>query len=440
MMSAETIILLLFVGLFIGIFSGFPTAFVLGGLSLIFGLIFIGPDVLGFFIVRLEGVAQNYTLLAVPLFLFMGVFMEKSGVAQRLFSALYIWCGSLKGGLGVSTIVMAMLFAATTGIVGASEVTIGLIALPAMLAKKYDKAMACGCICAGGTLGILIPPSVMIIIYGPIAGISVGKLFMACYLPGIMLGFLYIAYIVIRCYFRPQDGPPITKEENILPWKEKVTILLTSIVPIALVIFAVLGCILFGVASVTEAGAVGAIASMVLAAFYGNISWGLIREACIQTLKITSMIMLIAIVASYFSAVFVALKGDEVIINIFQTLPLGKWGILLAIMILLIILGALIDWMSILFIVIPIITPLAPLFGFDPLWFAGMVIVNLQISFLSPPFAYSIFYLRGIAPPEVLTTDIYRGVVPFVGLQMIGLALCAIFPQILTYLPSLMGK
>lgn len=439
-MTAEIIMLLLFVGLFIGIFSGFPTAFVLGGLSMIFGLLFIGPDVFGFFIVRLEGVMQNYNLLAVPLFLFMGVFMEKSGVAESLFNALYIWCGRLRGGLGVSTIVMAMLFAATTGIVGASEVTIGLIALPAMLAKKYNKSMACGAICAGGTLGILIPPSVMIILYGPIANISVGKLFMGCYLPGFLLGFLYIAYIVIRCYFRPQDGLPIPEEECRIPLKKKVSILLTSIVPIGLVIFAVLGCILFGVASVTEAGAVGAISSMVLAALYGRITFRLIREACIQTLKITSMIMLIAVAASYFSAVFVALRGDEVISNLFQALPLGKGGILFSVLILLIILGALLDWMSILFIVVPIITPIAQKLGFDPLWFAGLVMVNLQISFLTPPFAYSIFYLRGITPPEVHTTDIYWGVIPFVGLQVIGLTLCVLFPGIITYLPGIMVK
>ncbi|RPJ11592.1 MAG: TRAP transporter large permease subunit [Deltaproteobacteria bacterium] len=439
-MTPEIIVLLIFVGLFVGIFFGFPTAFVLGGLSMIFGFLFIGPEVFGFFIVRLEGTMQNYTLLAVPLFLFMGVFMEKSGVAERLFNALYIWCGRLRGGLGVSTIVMAMLFAATTGIVGASEVTIGLIALPAMLAKNYDKRLACGSICAGGTLGILIPPSVMIIIYGPIANISVGKLFMGAYLPGIFLGFLYIAYILIRCYFRPQDGPPIPEEEGRIPMKRKIGILLTSIMPIALVVFAVLGSILFGVAAVTEAGAVGAISSMFLAALYGNLSLKLIREACIQTLKITSMIMLIAVMASFFSTVFVALKGDDVISNLLKYLPLGRWGILICIMLLLIVLGALIDWMSIIFIAVPIITPIAQELGFDPLWFALMVIVNLQISFLSPPFAYSIFYLKGITPPEVTTTHIYQGVVPFVGLQVAGLILCILFPGMLTFLPSLMVK
>jgi tripartite ATP-independent transporter DctM subunit len=436
-MTGDSIILLLFIALVIGIFSGFPAAFILGGLSMIFGLIFIGPEVFGHFIVRLEGVMTNYTLLAVPFFLFMGVFMEKSGVAEKLFNAIYVWCGKLRGGLAVSTVVMAMLFAATTGIVGASVVGIGLIALPAMLARKYDKSMACGAICAGGTLGVLIPPSVLIIIYGPIANLSVGKLFLAAYLPGILLGVLYIAYVLIRCYIRPQDGPPISDEEYGIPLKKKIALMMTSIVPIGLIIFAVLGSILLGVASVTEAGAVGAIASMVLAACNRNLTWRLIRDACMETLKVTSIIILIAIGAFYFSTVFVALGGDDVVTKLFQALPIGKWGVLIFIMVLLIILGALIDWMSVLFIVIPIITPVAASLGFDPLWFAGVVMVNLQISFLSPPFAYALFYMKGICPPEVKTTDIYRGVVPYVGLQMLGLVICIVFPGIITYLPGL---
>ncbi|MFH1976127.1 MAG: TRAP transporter large permease subunit [Pseudomonadota bacterium] len=436
-MSGNSIILLLFIGLIIGIFSGFPAAFILGGLSMIFGLIFVGPEVFGHFVVRLEGAMTNYTLLAVPFFLFMGVFMEKSGVAEKLFSAIYVWCGKLRGGLAVSTVIMAMLFAATTGIVGASVVGIGLIALPAMMARKYDKSLACGCICAGGTLGVLIPPSVLIIIYGPLVNLSVGKLFLSAYLPGILLGVLYIAYIIIRCYFQPEYGPPISDEEYRIPLKKKVGLMMTSIVPIGLIIFAVLGSILLGIASVTEAGAVGAIASMVLAAFNGNLTLRLIKEACMETLKVTSIIILIAISAFYFSAVFVSLGGDDVVSNMFLTLPIGKWGVFAFMMLLLIILGALIDWMSVLFIVIPIITPVAVALGFDPLWFAGVVMVNLQISFLSPPFAYALFYMKGISPPEIKTTDIYWGVVPFVGLQVLGLLLCIIFPGIITYIPSL---
>jgi tripartite ATP-independent transporter DctM subunit len=426
--------------LFVGIFFGYPTAFVLAGLSMIFGLLFIGPEVFGFFIVRLEGVMKNYTLLAAPLFLFMGVFMEQSGVAERLFSSLHLWWGGVRGGLGISTIAICALFAAATGIVGASEVTIGLMALPAMLARKYNKSLACGSICAGGTLGILIPPSIMIVIYGPMANISVGKLFMGAVFPGVLLAILYIVYITIRCYFQPQDGPPMHRDERMVPIQKKIFLLVTSILPPFVLIFAVLGSIFFGIAAVTEAAAVGAIASIVLSVLYRRLTFKLVKEACIQTLQITSMILLIAVGASFFSTVFVALGGDEVISNLFLNLPLGKWGILFSIMFLLVILGMFIDWIGIVFIIVPLITPIGQSLGFDPLWFAILVMVNLQISFLTPPFAYSIFYLKGITPPEITTKDIYRGVFPFVGLQIIGLGLCIIFPKLITFLPSLMIK
>jgi tripartite ATP-independent transporter DctM subunit len=430
----------MFMGLFAGIFCGYPTAFVLGGLAMIVGLFLQGPDVFGFFIVRLEGIMKNYTLLAVPLFLFMGVFIEKSGVAEKLFSALYLLLGGLRGGLGISTIMICALFAAATGVVGASEVTIGLMALPAMLNRSYNKTLACGSICAGGTLGILIPPSVMIVIYGPIAGLSVGKLFLGAVLPGLILASLYIIYIGVRCYFKPQDGPPMPPEERTIPLRKKLLLLLTSIVPPAVLIVAVLGSIFFGIAAVTEAAAVGAIASIALAALYRRLNFQVVKEACLSTLLITSMILMIAVAAAFFSTVFVAVGGDEVISRLFLNLPLGRWGILFSIMFLLVILGMFIDWIGIVFIVVPLITPIGEALGFDPIWFALLVMVNLQISFLTPPFAYSIFYLKGITPPEVNTTDIYRGVFPFVGLQIIGLSFCILFPELITFLPGLMIK
>jgi tripartite ATP-independent transporter DctM subunit len=437
-MSTEVIVLLIFAGLFASIFMGYNTAFVLGGLSLIFGYAFIGPEVFGFFIVRLEGVMKNYDLLAVPLFLFMGVYMEKSGIAERLYSSLYLLLGGLRGGLGISTITICAIFAAATGVVGASEVTVGLIALPAMLSRNYNKSLACGAICAGGTLGILIPPSVLIVIYGPLAGISVGKLFLGTVFPGILLAGLYVVYIAVRCYLHPEDGPPMPIEERLVPMKHKLYLLLTSVVPAALLILAVLGSIFFGIAAVTEAAAVGALAGMALAWFYGRLNITLVREACVQTLEITSMIMMIAVGASFFSTVFVALGGDDLIQELFTGLPFGKWGFLVGVNLLLILLGCVIDWIGIVFIMVPLLTPVAAAFGFDPVWFAVLVMVNLQISFLTPPFAYSIFYLRGIAPPSVTTTEIYRGVIPFVGLQVLALALLVAYPQIVTYLPGLM--
>ena len=438
-MSPEIMVLLMFVALFIGIFLGYPTAFVLGGVAMVFGWIDGGPEVFNLFITRLYDLMKSYTLLAVPLFLFMGVFMERAGVAKRLFNALHLLWGGIRGGLGISTIAISALFAATTGVVGASEVTIGLMALPSMLKHRYDRALACGSICAGGTLGILIPPSVMIVIYGPIARISVGKLFLGTVVPGLLLSLLYMLYIGLRCYLRPQDGPPMPKaERDAVPTRRKLGMLLTSVVPPALLILAVLGSIFFGIAAVTEAAAVGVITSMVLAACYGQFNFKILKEAAFETLSITSMILMIAVGASFFSTVFVSIGGDDVISDLFLSLPFGKWGVLTVIMLLLVVLGMFIDWMGILFIVVPLITPIAAELGFDPVWFAVLVMVNLQISFLTPPFAYSIFYLKGITPPEVAITDIYRGVLPFVALQVLAIVLCILFPELLTTLPALL--
>ncbi len=435
-MSPEISVCLMFTALMLGIFLGFPTAFVLGGVAMIFGLVNVGPEIFGFFITRLFGLMTNYTLLAVPLFLFMGVFMEKSGIARRLFNAMYLLWGGLRGGLGISTIAISAIFAATTGVVGASEVTIGLMALPAMLKNGYNKSLACGSVCAGGTLGILIPPSVMIVIYGPIAQLSVGKLFLGAVVPGILLTLLYMVYIGVRCYFRPEDGPPMPETERTVPLRQKVWLFLSAVLPAMLLIFSVLGSIFMGIAAVTEAAAVGVIASMVLAACHGKLNFKTLKNAGYETLNITSMIMMIAVGASFFSTVFVTLGGDDVIINLFSSLPFGRWGALVVIMLLLILLGMFIDWMGIIFIVVPLITPIAAELGFDPIWFAVLVMLNLQISFLTPPFAYSIFYLKGITPPGVKTTDIYRGVIPFVGLQILAVLLCILFPPLLTWLPG----
>ena len=437
-MNPEIIVLLMFGGLFTGIFLGFPTAFVLGGVSVIIGYFFLGTAAFGFFAIRLEGVMKNYDLLAVPLFLFMGVFIEKSGVAEKLYNALYLILGGLRGGLGITTIVISAVFAAATGVVGASVVTIGLMALPALLARQYNVSLTCGAICAGGTLGILIPPSVMIVIYGPVAGLSVGRLFLAALFPGILLTIFYILYIGIRCYFRPQDGPPIPLAEKDVPLKQKLVLLLTSVVPCVLLVLAVLGSIFFGIAAVTEAAAVGAIASILLAVAYGQLNFQVFKEACNSTLLITSMILMIAIAAAFFSTIFVAVGGDRVISGLFFNLPLGRWGVLFSIMLILVALGTVIDWIGIVFIVVPLVTPIAAQLGFDPIWFATLVMVNLQISFLTPPFAYSIFYLKGITPPEVRTIDIYKGVLPFVGLQVIALITCVLFPGLVTFLSNLM--
>jgi len=439
-MSPEIITILMFAALFIGILLGYPTAFTLAGISLIFGLFFIGPEVIDIFIARIFGLMKNYVFLSAPLFLFMGVFMEKAGVAESLYSALYQLLGGLRGGLAIATIAICTIFAAATGIVGASEVTIGLLALPAMIKRNYNKSLACGSICAGGALGILIPPSVMIVLYGPTAGLSVGKLFAGAILPGILLSMLYIAYIALRCFFRPEDGPAMPREERNMPGGQKIRLLLTSIAPPIFLIFAVLGTIFFGIASVTEAAAMGVFASILLAGANRKLNLAIFIEAVRRTLEITSMILMICVGAGFFSAIFVYLGGGDVVTDFVLSLPLGKWGTLMTMIGLLIVLGMYIDWLGIILIIVPLFTPIAKSLGLDPIWFAMLVIMTLQTSYLTPPFATAIFYLKGIAPPEVKTTDIYRGVLPFVGIQVVGILLCILFPKIITILPTLMIK
>lgn len=439
-MSPELITFLMLGSLITLIVLGYPVAFVLGGLATIFGLIFVGPQVVNLFMLRIFGVMSDYILLAIPLFVFMGVVIEKSGLATRLYDAAYVIMGRLPGGLAIATLFTCTVFAAATGVIGASVVTMGLLALPSMLRYNYDKQMATGAICAGGTLGILIPPSVLILIYGPLAGISVGKLFMGAFIPGIMLAGLYLAYVLIRCFINPSLGPAMPPDHPDLqiPAGRKLYLFATSILPISLLILAVLGSIFFGVAAPTEAAGVGALAAMLLAAGYRQLTLANLKEAVYSTMKISCMIYLVLIGAGFFTAIFINLGGGNVVHDMVLGLPLPNWGILLVMFSIIFIMGMFIDWIGVLMICVPLFTPIAATLGYDPLWFAMMFIVVMQTSFLTPPFAYAIFYLKGIAPPEVTTGHIYRGVAPFIILQFIGVALLALFPQLILWLPGLM--
>lgn len=439
-MSPEIITFLMLGSLISLIVLGYPVAFVLGGLATIFGLIFVGPQVVNLFMLRIFGVMGDYILLAIPLFVFMGVIIEKSGLATRLYDAAYVIMGRLRGGLAIATLVTCTIFAAATGVIGASVVTMGLLALPSMLKYKYDIPMATGSICAGGTLGILIPPSVMILIYGPLAGISVGKLFMAAFIPGLVLAVLYLVYVMVRCYLNPAMGPAMPPDHPDLqiPPGKKVYLFATSILPVSLLILAVLGSIFFGVAAPTEAAGVGAFAAILLALAYKTLNLENLKEAVYRTMTISCMIYLVLIGAGFFTAIFINLGGGNVVQNMVLSLPLPGWGILLVMFIIVFLMGMFIDWIGVLMIAVPLFTPIANALGYDPLWFAMMFIVVMQTSFLTPPFAYSIFYLKGIAPPEVTTGHIYRGVVPFIVLQFAGVALLALFPQLILWLPGLM--
>ena len=438
-MSPELIAILMFAGVIVGVLMGYPLGFVLAGLGGIFGLTQIGIGVIPVFISRIVSLAQNYVLIAAPLFIFMGVMLERSGASERMYGAMHLWMSGLRGGLAIGTVLICTLFAACTGIVGASVTTMGLLALPAMLSRGYDKSLTAGTICAGGTLGILIPPSIMLVVYGPQAGISVGKLFIAAIIPGLVLSSLYIIYIAIRCFINPRLGPPMPIEERRgISLARKTSLLITSLLPPLFLILAVLGTIFFGVASPTEAAGMGALASIILTAIYGNLNFTTLKETGYRTIQATAMVFMVALGASMFLGVFMKLGGGKVIGEALLGLPWGKWGILAVIMFVIFILGMFIDWLGIIFILVPLLTPIAAKLGFDPLWFAMLICVNLQMSFLTPPFAYAAFFLKGVAPPELSIGDIYKSVIPFVALQATGLVLCVIFPPLITWLPSLM--
>jgi len=440
--SPELIAVLMFGALFVGILLGYPLAVVIGGVGLFAGVIFLGPVVLQMYPLRVLGFMSDYILLAVPLFVFMGAMMEASGVAQQLFEGLYLWLGGLRGGLAIATILMGTVLAACVGVIAASTIMMGLIALPSMIQKGYSKSIATACVCAGGTLGILIPPSIMIVLYSSMAGLSAGKLLMSAFLPGLLLSAMYMLYVGIRCVIRPEDGPPMPPEERAVPFLKKTRILLLGLVPPIFVVIAVLGSIFFGLASPTEAAAVGALAAAILAAVYRRLNLDVLKKSMLETLRITCLAFLIGWGATIFTGTFLKLGGGEVVTNLVLATPGGRWGAFFVIMLVIFILGCFIDWIGILFIMVPIMTPVVSALKFDPIWFAMMVCVNLQTSFMTPPFAYAIFYVKGLCKPEwgVTMNDIIRGVLPFVGLIIIALVLCAFFPQIILWLPSMMIK
>jgi len=383
---------------------------------------------------------NNYILLAAPGFIFMGIMLGYSGITEKMFAAMYLWLSGFRGGLAVITILIGTVLAATVGIVGASVTALTIIALPPMIKRGYDKSLACGTVCAGGTLGILIPPSIMLVIYGPMAALSVGKLFFAAFIPGFVLSGLYCTYIAIRCFFQKELAPPVPVEERAVPWAKKTWDLLVSLIPPLVLIMAVLGTIFMGIATPTEAASVGSLAALLMAVAYRRFNFQILKDTMTETIKVTGMVLLVGATAYAFVGVFMRAGGGDIVKEIILSAPGGKWGIFAIIMFIVFLLGYFIDWLGILFIIVPIITPVGNALGFDKLWFAMMICVNLQTSFLTPPFAYAIFYLRGAADPSlgVTTGDIIRGVFPFFGLVLIGLGLCTVFPQIILWLPGQM--
>ncbi len=438
-MNPETLALVMFGTLFITLFLGHPLAFSLGILALVFGIIGWGGSVdvvMGLLANRAYGVMDEYVLVAVPLFIFMAQVLDSSGIAERLFDSMHILMGPVRGGLAIAVILACTVFAATAGVVGATEVSVGLLAIPALMSKKYNIPMIAGSICAGGTLGILIPPSIMLVVYGSLAAVSVGHLYAAAFGPGFLLSGLYIAYIVVVCLIKPDYGPPLPKEERIYSIGYKAKIFVTSLVPAIVLIIVVLGSIVFGVATPTEAAGMGCAGAVLLALVYGKLTWKAIYNASWSTFLTTSMIMTLFLGGNAFQAIFMGLGGGEVVTKLLLGFDIGPMGVLFIMMGIVFFLGMFLDWLGILLIIIPIFVPTAMELGFNQIWFATLICINLQMAFLTPPFGYSLFYLRGIAPPEMTIIHIYKGVVPFIILQWTALILCIVFPKIILWLPQ----
>ncbi len=438
-MSPDTVAIAMFGTLFVVLFMGHPLAFSLGATAVLFGLLGWGgsPDqIFAIFANKTYGVMEEYVLVAVPLFIFMAQMLDASGVAEKLFHTMHVLWGPVRGGLGIAVIMVCTVFAASTGVVGATEVAIGLLAAPNLLKRGYDIPMTAGCICAGGTLGILIPPSIMLVVYGGLTNISVGKLFAAAMVPGLMLSCFYITYVAVRCGISPAMGPALPKEERTHSAVQKLGMVFTSLIPPLFLIFMVLGSIVAGVATTTEAAGLGAVGAMLLALAYRRLTWETIVDSATATMKITCMVMVLFLGGNAFQSIFMGLGGGDAVSDLLLGLQVSPYLVLFIMMGIVFFLGMFIDWLGILLIVIPVFTPVAQELGFDPLWFGTLICVNLQMAFLTPPFGYSLFYLRGIAPPEMTMGKIYKGVIPFICLQWVGLIACVLYHPLIMYLPT----
>jgi len=430
----DTLTYLMFGSLLVLLMAGLPLAFVTGGLACIFLFILGDAHTLNMLPSRIFPLMTDYQLSAIPLFIFMASMLERAGVIKDMFDVLYKLLGGLRGGLASATIIASTILAAMVGVIGAAVVTMGIIALPAMLERHYDPKIAMGSIMAGGTLGILIPPSILAIIYAVVAQQSVGELFIGAVFPGLMLSGLYILYVTVMCYIDPKKGPALPVAER-LSTIEKVNLLRKMMAPIMLII--VVFAVLFsGAATPVEAAGIGTFGSFIVAALHGQLDWVTIREACITTLKATSMVIWIMFGATIFVGLYVLEGGQTFVTNSIIGTGLGRWGILILMQIILIILGMFLDWVGILLLCVPIFVPIVKQLGFDPLWFGVLYLVNMQMSFLSPPFGYALFYLRGVTPPSISMGQIFLSALPFLLIQLIGLTLCMIFPEIITWLPA----
>ena len=433
-MSIELITLLFFSSLFIVMFLGLPLSFALGGVSVVFIFFTWGPEAFYMVASQTWGAMNKSTLVAMPLFIFMAMILEKSGTADDLYDMMYLCFGPIRGGLAIGTAVICAIFAAMCGISAAAVVTMGTIALPSMLDRKYDKLLALGCINAGGSWGILIPPSVIMILYSMVTGESVGKMFAGGLFPGLLMLVLVSIYIGIRCYFQPHLGPAIPLEER-GDWRKIIKSIKAIVLP-AIIVFLVLGSIIGGIATPTEAAAVGAFGALFSSAVHKRLNGDVLFEACNRTLRLTTMIMWILFGAYCFSAAYNGMGAPHFIQHLMSYIPGGAWGAMIFMQTTLFILAMILDPMGIMMITLPIFMPIVIAHGFDTLWFGILFIINMEIGYMTPPFGFNLFYLKGIVPPSITMGDIYRSVIPYVLVHIFALILVMIFPEIVIWLPS----
>jgi tripartite ATP-independent transporter DctM subunit len=440
MLEPQTIALLMLAAFFALLMIGIPVATTLAVVGFVFGWIGFGDGLFNLLPARFYGIVAGYQWMAIPLFVFMGVMLEKSRLADDLLDVMGLLAGGVRGGMGVGIILFGVLMGATTGIVGATVITLGLLTLPTLLRRGYDKGIACGAICASGTLGQIIPPSLILILLSDIMQLSVGTLFAAAVMPGLMLAGLYIIYLLVRGWMNPSLMPAIPLEERLkVSRQELMARFWKVVVPPVLLVLCVLGAIVGGIAAPTEAASMGAVGSVLITLGARRLSLKVLKDVALETSKITAIMMLILMAAQVFALAFRGLQGEDLITKMFDLIPGGVNSDIWFMMLLIFVLGFFIEWIEISYVAVPLFMPVLIKQGVDPVWLAMLITVNLQSSFLTPPFGWSLFYLKGVAPPEVTIRDIYRGVVPFIALQGIALFLVFIFPEIALWLPKVIG-
>lgn len=436
-MSSNMILILMFGGLTLFMLTGLPIAFVLGGLSLIFTVTLWNPGAVIVLVLQIYDTMKSEALLAIPLFILMACILQRSGVIEELYRAMEIWFGRLRGGLAIGTVIICVIMAAMTGVVGAAVTAMGILALPEMLRRGYKPELALGTICASGTLGILIPPSVLTIVYAVTAQVSIGQMLIAGIVPGIILAILYISYIVVVSWLKPEWVPLDTSLPQ-ASWRQKLAALKSLVFP-SLLIVMILGSIFFGIATPTESAAVGVAGALIPAILRRRLNVDLLRSAGVDALKATSMILWITLGAKAYVAIFTGLGGADTLLNFIQNLEVNRWVVLAMMMLLLVFLGTVLDELGIILLTVPVFLPIVRMLGFDEIWFGVLYAITIQMGYISPPFGYTLFYIKGTLPPQISMGAVYKGILPFFLLQFVGLLVCVLLPDLITFLPRMMS-